>query len=220
MFSLHILGDCQELIANIERLRERCQAVEVHVHTVRDEGQVKALDKINMVLQDLESQVNGNPTVTLSVSQRAHSCLNACLPEAVGAIDTRFQSLVLGCALDDQKKVRWRLESLVKHCSNRQYLTSERQLSSCQDTTIMQQDTTAASMNNRTISDDFNTHCYINHTGPSSPNPQPLAFSEKFYDEGQSDVPCGQNLTRQVDSAFSLPQNNFYTETFHAKQKN
>ncbi|KAK7508119.1 hypothetical protein BaRGS_00000358 [Batillaria attramentaria] len=105
-------GDCQELIANMERLKERCRSIEVRVHTVRDEGQIEALEKVNRALEDLETEVVHGGTV--ASSKRAHSFLNACLPDSVGAIDTRFQSMILGCALDDQKEVRRRLQILVK----------------------------------------------------------------------------------------------------------
>lgn len=41
------------------------------------------------------------------------SCLNACLPEPLSAkVDSRFQSKVLGCTVDDQKYFRKKLQSL------------------------------------------------------------------------------------------------------------
>lgn len=102
----------------MQRLRERCQAVEVHIHIVRDERQLEALEKVNKVLDELEIEVTTNNSSTMTVNKRAQSLLNACLPEAAGAVDTRFQSMVLGCALDDQKAVRQRLQCLVRqYCS-------------------------------------------------------------------------------------------------------
>lgn len=111
-----VAEDCQELVANMERLKERCKAVQIQVHTVRDDGQVQSLQKVNDILRELQNRLFSNDDIPQRAIQQAHLYLNACLPEAVGSIDTRFQSLVLGCALDDQKDVRRRLQSLVHEC--------------------------------------------------------------------------------------------------------
>ena len=108
--------DCQELVTNMNRLQARCEAVHVQVHTVRDEGQKQSLEKVNGVLDELHTHVMSSETIPLATVQRARALLNACLPEAVGPIDSRFQSLVLGCAVDDQKYVRQRLQNLVHDC--------------------------------------------------------------------------------------------------------
>lgn len=98
-------------MANMDRLKERCKAIEVRVYTVRDEGQTQALEKVTQALANLETEVSDNGSV--ETSKKAQSFLNACLPDSVGAVDSRFQSMVLGCALDDQKEVRRRLQVLV-----------------------------------------------------------------------------------------------------------
>lgn len=109
-----VAEDSQELLINMERLKARCEAVQIQVHTVRDDGQLQSLDKVNNVLQELQTRLASNDNVPRMAVKQARSYLNACLPEAVGSIDTRFQSLVLGCAVDDQKDVRRRLQSLVR----------------------------------------------------------------------------------------------------------
>jgi BCL2-associated athanogene 2 len=111
-------GDRQELLTNMERLKARCEAVTMEVQTVRDQSQTQSLHKVNSILHDLRSRLfTETDTIPVTAMQQARSYLNACLPETAGAIDSRFQSLVLGCALDDQKDVRRRLESLVREYS-------------------------------------------------------------------------------------------------------
>lgn len=114
---LLVAEDCEELVANMQRLKDRCEAVQIQVHTVRDDGQRQSLQKVNDVLQELQTRLFSTDDVPKKAVQQARLYLNACLPEAVGSIDTRFQSLVLGCALDDQKDVRRRLQILVHECN-------------------------------------------------------------------------------------------------------
>ncbi|XP_076441444.1 BAG family molecular chaperone regulator 2-like [Babylonia areolata] len=109
--------DCQELVTNMERLKARCEAVEIQVHTVRDEGQLQSLHKVNSALEELEDRLFSSQNVSMTAGGKARSYLNACLPEPVGPIDSRFQSLVLGCTVDDQKDVQRHLESLVRELS-------------------------------------------------------------------------------------------------------
>ncbi|KAK7099733.1 BAG family molecular chaperone regulator 2-like [Littorina saxatilis] len=109
--------DYQELVTNMERLKARIEAVQIHVHTVRDDGQVEALDKVNNALQELHSRLYSEEHARSTAVKQAHTYLNACLPEAVGSVDLSFQSMVIGCALDDQKDVRRRLETLLRDCS-------------------------------------------------------------------------------------------------------
>ncbi|KAL8612723.1 hypothetical protein ACOMHN_025374 [Nucella lapillus] len=106
--------DSQELLTNMERLKVRCEAVEIHVHTVRDEGQRQSLHKVNGALEKLHTRLASSQNTSGSVVLQAQSYLNACLPEAVGPIDSRFQSMVLGCAVDDQKDIRRRLQRFVQ----------------------------------------------------------------------------------------------------------
>ncbi|KAK3580957.1 hypothetical protein CHS0354_006984 [Potamilus streckersoni] len=102
-----------EIQAITEMLVCRCLTVEISVTTPRDENQEIALSKVQNILEDLDSMFK---TDVEYAKQTAESYLNACLPEPRGnSTDHKFQGLVLGCAADDQKAVRKRLETLLAH---------------------------------------------------------------------------------------------------------
>ena len=116
-FCSSTLDESHDLQATIERLRKRCEAVQVKVNTIRSPEQEQALSKVESLVQDLEricilGQVDNDES---SFSKRALCLLNACTSDAPfeGPIDYKFQGMVLGCKLEDQKMVRHRLECLV-----------------------------------------------------------------------------------------------------------
>ncbi|RUS80199.1 hypothetical protein EGW08_012024 [Elysia chlorotica] len=109
--------ESQDLQVTIQRLRKRCEAVDVKVHTVRSPEQEQALSKVQSLIEDLErtcilEEVADDQE---SLRKRARCLLNACTSDAPseGPIDYKFQGLILGCKLEDQKLVRRRLECLV-----------------------------------------------------------------------------------------------------------
>ena len=98
-----------------ERLVCRCLTVEIGISTPRTAEQESALTKVNTIMHEMEHQFNLNIEKSL---QRAKAYLNACLSEPVGAhIDHRFQGMIIECNIDDQKKIRKRLECLVEQYS-------------------------------------------------------------------------------------------------------
>ncbi|GFR95012.1 BAG family molecular chaperone regulator 2 [Elysia marginata] len=111
------VDESNDLLVTIERLKKRCEAVDVKVHTVRSPEQEHALSKVQSLIEDLERicileevDNDGEP-----VRNRAQCLLNACSSDAPsnGPIDYKFQGLILGCKMEDQKLVRHRLECLV-----------------------------------------------------------------------------------------------------------
>lgn len=108
--------EVEEIEAMAERLICRCLTVDIGIITPRTEEQETALNKVNKLMHDIEHQFNLDIQKTL---HRAKSYLNACLSEPVGAhIDHRFQGMIIECNIDDQKKIRKRLESLVEQYSS------------------------------------------------------------------------------------------------------
>ncbi|GFO13281.1 Bag family molecular chaperone regulator 2 [Plakobranchus ocellatus] len=110
--------ESQDHLATIERLRQRCEAIDIKVHTVRSPEQELAFSKVKTLIEELEhvcifEDVEDDPD---SYRQRAQCLLNACTSEPAqnGPIDYKFQSMILGCKLEDQKLVRHRLECLVE----------------------------------------------------------------------------------------------------------
>ncbi|XP_022319328.2 BAG family molecular chaperone regulator 2-like [Crassostrea virginica] len=107
--------EVEEIEAMTERLVCRCLTVEIGILTPRTAEQESALTKVNTIMHEMEHQFNLNIEKSL---QRAKAYLNACLSEPVGAhIDHRFQGMIIECNIDDQKKIRKRLECLVEQYS-------------------------------------------------------------------------------------------------------
>lgn len=99
------------------------QTVEVSVLTVRDNSQVDSLNTINTLIDEVIRF--GDPIIK---RQKCQEYLNACLAEfhfSSGAISTttsqlsfvdkKFESHLLGCTLDDQKRIKKRLEALLNY---------------------------------------------------------------------------------------------------------
>lgn len=108
--------EVEEIEAMAERLVCRCLTVDIGIITPRTEEQETALNKVNKLMHEIEHQFNLDIQKTL---HRAKAYLNACLSEPVGAhIDHRFQGMVIECTIDDQKKIRKRLECLVEQYSS------------------------------------------------------------------------------------------------------
>ncbi|XP_060077458.1 BAG family molecular chaperone regulator 2-like [Ylistrum balloti] len=105
-----------EIDALAERLVCRCLTVEIAVTTPRNESQENALKCVNEQLQQLED------LCACSVEKavmKTKTYLNACLAEPMGSIDQRFQGSILGCTVDDQKKVKCRLQTLLQELSSK-----------------------------------------------------------------------------------------------------
>lgn len=46
---------------------------------------------------------------------RCETFLNACISQPIGPIDKTFEIAILGCTLDDQKKIKKRLQGLMDY---------------------------------------------------------------------------------------------------------
>lgn len=109
-------GEKEELTLTAERLMGRTLSVEISVGTTRNSQQEEALQKatamIDEIVKKLLSDMDGG-------RQRLMSLLSACISEAPpGPIDQKFQSIVISCALEDQKKIKRRLETLLRNVGN------------------------------------------------------------------------------------------------------
>ncbi|KFP08977.1 BAG family molecular chaperone regulator 2, partial [Egretta garzetta] len=108
-------GEREELNLTANRLMGRTLTVEVSVETIRKKKQesllhaTKMIDEIvNKLLDDLED-----------AKIRLMSLYGACTSDVpAGPIDQKFQSVVIGCAIEDQKKIKRRLETLLRNLEN------------------------------------------------------------------------------------------------------
>ncbi|XP_030375289.1 BAG family molecular chaperone regulator 2 isoform X3 [Scaptodrosophila lebanonensis] len=110
----------EEIICYIQRVNSRLGTVELNVRTVRDNSQEDSLSQINALIDTMIKM--GDPVIA---RQRCQLYLNACcsssmdphldtLPDAdMGPIDKKFESVLLGCTLDDQKNIKKRLQALM-----------------------------------------------------------------------------------------------------------
>ncbi|KAH8246260.1 hypothetical protein KR038_008171 [Drosophila bunnanda] len=112
----------EEIMLYIQRVSSRLGTVELNVRTVRDNSQEDSLSQINALIDTMIKM--GDPVIA---RQRCQLYLNACcsssmdpsghmdtVPEAdMGPIDKKFESVLLGCTLDDQKNIKKRLQALM-----------------------------------------------------------------------------------------------------------
>ncbi|OWF45379.1 BAG family molecular chaperone regulator 2-like [Mizuhopecten yessoensis] len=104
-------GERDEIEALAERLVCRCLTIEISVTTPRNESQENALKCVNELLQQLEGLCECSVEKAIG---KTKAYLNACLAEPTGCIDQRFQGSILGCTIDDQKKIKCRLQRLLE----------------------------------------------------------------------------------------------------------
>ncbi|XP_023023375.1 BAG family molecular chaperone regulator 2 [Leptinotarsa decemlineata] len=96
-----------------DRIMSRCMTVEVKVLTQRDKMQEEALFQVNHLIDGLVVALKGDPE---SAKARCVTYMNACSSNLVqGITDKNFESALLGCTLDDQKKVKRRLQGLLTY---------------------------------------------------------------------------------------------------------
>ncbi|XP_037814340.1 BAG family molecular chaperone regulator 2 isoform X2 [Lucilia sericata] len=114
----------EEISCYIQRVNSRLSTVELNVRTVRDQSQEDSLSQINVLIDMMITM--GDPVLS---RQRCQMYLNACcsaresgnLPSCsesgidmdAGPVDKKFESVLLGCTLDDQKNIKKRLQALM-----------------------------------------------------------------------------------------------------------
>ncbi|MEE6476564.1 hypothetical protein FKM82_011126 [Ascaphus truei] len=106
-------GEREELSLTADRLMGRTLTVEVSVETTRSPLQEESLRQATMIIDDIVKQVLDNLE-----HGRKHlmSLYGACTSEVPpGPIDQKFQSIIIGCAIEDQKKIKRRLETLMRN---------------------------------------------------------------------------------------------------------
>ncbi|XP_037535080.1 BAG family molecular chaperone regulator 2 [Nematolebias whitei] len=109
-------GEREELTLTADRLMGRTLSVEISVGTIRNLQQEEALRKATSIIDEmvkkLLSDMEGGRQQLLAL----HA---ACVTEAPPVpIDQKFQAVVISCALEDQKKIKRRLESLLRNVGN------------------------------------------------------------------------------------------------------
>jgi len=106
-------NDADDVVRYADRIINRCQTVDVRVMTQRDQMQEEALSQINYLIDGLVLDLRDDHE---AAKQRCMSYVNACSAIMVeGIMDKKFESALLGCTIDDQKRVKKRLQGLLSY---------------------------------------------------------------------------------------------------------
>ncbi|KAM8851691.1 BAG family molecular chaperone regulator 2 [Synchiropus picturatus] len=109
-------GEKEELTLTAERLMGRTLSVEISVGTIRNPQQEEALQKATSIIDEIVKKLLENMD---GARQKLLALHSACVTEAPPVpIDQKFQAIVISCALEDQKKIKRRLEKLLRNVEN------------------------------------------------------------------------------------------------------
>lgn len=116
LFYCCFLGEKEELELTANRLMGRTLSVEISVGTIRSPMQEEALNKATAIIDELVKKLLDDMECG---RQRLLALHAACVTEAPPCpIDQKFQAIVISCALEDQKKIKRRLETLMRNVEN------------------------------------------------------------------------------------------------------
>ncbi|KAG7211948.1 hypothetical protein KM043_011157 [Ampulex compressa] len=104
--------DKDDVLRYAERLSTRCLTVDILVKIQRDHIQQEALHQVNGLIDGLVIGLRDDPTGT---RQRCASFMSACSSQGMGLSDKNFETAILGCTIDDQKRVKKRLQGLLDY---------------------------------------------------------------------------------------------------------
>lgn len=106
-------GEREELSLTASRLLGRTLTVEISVGTIRNPQQEDALGKANALIDAIAAKLMDDME---NARKSLLALLAACVTEAPAVpIDQKFQTIVISCALEDQKKIKRRLETLLRN---------------------------------------------------------------------------------------------------------
>lgn len=106
-------NDRDDVVRYADRITNRCLTVEVKVLTQRDHMQEEALHQVNHYIDGLVRTLRTDPE---NAKARCISFMNACSSSHVeGVTDKQFESALLGCTVDDQKRIKKRLQGLLNY---------------------------------------------------------------------------------------------------------
>lgn len=94
----------------------RTLCVDVSVGTIRNSQQEDALRKATSIIDEIVKKLLNDMDGARQQLLALHA---ACVTEAPPVpIDQKFQAIVISCALEDQKKIKRRLETLMRNIQN------------------------------------------------------------------------------------------------------
>uniref|UniRef100_A0A2K5HJC5 BAG family molecular chaperone regulator 2 n=1 Tax=Colobus angolensis palliatus TaxID=336983 RepID=A0A2K5HJC5_COLAP len=106
----------EELNLTANRLMGRTLTVEVSVETIRNPQQQESLKHATRIIDEVVNKFLDDLGNAKSHLMSLYSACSSEVPH--GPVDQKFQSIVIGCALEDQKKIKRRLETLLRNIEN------------------------------------------------------------------------------------------------------
>ncbi|XP_046425083.1 BAG family molecular chaperone regulator 2 [Neodiprion virginianus] len=104
----------EEIMRSVERLWVRTSTVEILIETQRNTDQEESLHKVNDLIDSLVIQLQEDPQAT---RERCRRFMSACTSHGPEYSEQVFESAILGCTLDDQKRIKKRLQGLLDYIS-------------------------------------------------------------------------------------------------------
>jgi len=114
-----VLVDKEDINQFADRIISRCDTVQINVHTTRDDGQQNCLEEINTMIDKIVSTLKNDPESAKSTCQ---SYLASCSSLENESGNKVFEMAVLGCTLDDQKRIHKRLQGLLDYIIHTSYI--------------------------------------------------------------------------------------------------
>ncbi|XP_026209868.1 BAG family molecular chaperone regulator 2 [Anabas testudineus] len=109
-------GEREELNLTANRLMGRTLSVEISVGTIRNSQQEEALRKATSIIDEIVKKLLDDMDGSRNQLMALHA---ACVTEAPPVpINQKFQVIVISCALEDQKNIKRRLETLLRNIEN------------------------------------------------------------------------------------------------------
>jgi len=105
-------NDRDDIERYLERLQSRCTSVEISVRTERDQAQEDSLSQVNRLIDSLVVSYKSDP---MRSQIKCQTYMATCTSYPDRDTDKEFETALLGCALDDQKRIKKRLFGLLQY---------------------------------------------------------------------------------------------------------
>lgn len=112
------LVDKEDINQFAERIVNRCDTVNISVHTTRNESQLNCMEEINTMIDKIVGMLKNDPD---SAKFTCQSYLASCSPLENETGSKIFETAILGCTLDDQKRIYKRLQGLMDYIIHTSY---------------------------------------------------------------------------------------------------
>jgi len=104
--------DKEDIYQFANRIIDRCETVNIHVLTTRSESQQNCLEEINVMIDRVVNTLKDDPDNAKAICQ---SYIASCSSSENELGCKVFEMAVLGCTLDDQKRIIKRLQGLLDY---------------------------------------------------------------------------------------------------------